>query len=75
MGLRKYNNYRGDDTWGSGSTMCVEKTILGAQEVQGLWRRRYLGLRKYNEWGGDDTWGSGSTMSGAETVLGAQEVQ
>ena len=34
MGLRKYNDCGGDDTWGSGSIMSVEETTLGAQEVQ-----------------------------------------
>ena len=34
MGLRKYNEWGGDDTWGLGSTMSVEETIFGAQEVQ-----------------------------------------
>ena len=74
---------------GSGSTITIEETTLGAQEVQCVWRRRHLELRKYNECGGDDTWGSGSTMSVGgddtwgsgstmnveETTLGAQEVQ
>ena len=30
MGLRKYNEWGGDDTWGSGSTMSGAETILGA---------------------------------------------
>ena len=30
MGLRKYNDCGGDDTWGSASTMIVEETTLGA---------------------------------------------
>ena len=74
MGLRKYNVCGEDDTWSSGSTMTVEETIPGAQEVR-VWRRRHLGLRKYNDCGGNDTWGSGSIMSVEETTLGAQEVQ
>ena len=31
MGLRKYNEWGGDDTRGSGSTMNVEETTPGAQ--------------------------------------------
>ena len=34
MGLRKYNDYGGDDIWGSGSTITIEETILGEQEIQ-----------------------------------------